>query len=270
MRLLFLGTCIFKNNFNFEICNPFENIKEYLSFADVIFINMIGGISQEEDSDKLISNGNQLLSLKKLVPHIPIIVTFKDDIISKYGIECIKHTERFLTQNGFIFCPNIYHPLLYGNLCVFNFIDINLVDDANIMDNILPIVISPANRVTLLSFLKCFRKPLRRIIIFIKKKINTSRFLFEKLAEKLIDSGAEIVLGYGNDNMAVDEITIYKHGIIIFDLGYFINCNMNHENIYDNKTELCLFNTLLKSTYLLDLKRYIVDDCLVSTKIESN
>jgi len=268
MRLLFLGTCIFKNNFNVEICNPFENIKEYLSFADVIFINMIGGISQEEDSNKLISNGNQLLSLKKLVPHIPIIVTFKDDIITKYGIKYIKHTERFLTQNGFIFCPKMYHPLLYGNLCVFNFIDIDLVNNINIMDNIIPIIISPSNTI-ILSLIKCFRKPLRRIIILIKKKINTSRFLFEKLAEKLIDSGAEIVLGYGNDNMAVDKFTIYKHGIIIFDLGYFINCNMNHANRYDNKTELCLFNTILKSTYLLDLKRYIVDDCLVSTKLRS-
>ena len=260
MRLLFLGTCIFKNNFNVEICNPFENIKEYLSFGDVIFINMIGGISTKEDDKKLISDGNQLLSLKKLVPHIPIIVTFKDDIIASYGTEYIKHTERFLTQNGFIFCPKMYHPLLYGNLCVFNFTDIDLIGNGNIMDNTIGIVITPFNTIVI-SLIKCFKRPLRRIIVLIKKKITTSRYLFEKLAEKLIEAGAEIVMGYGNDNMARDNYKIYKHGIIICDLGYFINCNINHEKRYDTKTELCLFNTLLKSTYLLELKRHVVDDC---------
>ena len=114
--------------------------------------------------DKLKSDGDQLLSLKRLVPHIPIVVNFKNDVVLRHGVKGFKDTEKFLAKHDFVFNIGVLRPLVYGNLCMFNFTDLELLNNLDAMEYTVPININHTYNEVLAKIVKSHRKPLRRII----------------------------------------------------------------------------------------------------------
>jgi len=266
MRLLFLGTCTFGDASSSPVLNPFENISDCLHIGDIVFLNMNGIISPRKlySNEKFNSSGKQLLSLKKLIPHIPIVVTFKNDNLAR-GDEGVKDTERFLKKNGFIFSADVLKPILYNNLCIFDFTTVDLLVDSSIMKHTIPLHITATLDKLLLDIISGYVKPIRKIIIIIKTHVRTNvhRLLFDCISEKMIDAGASVVFGYGNHNLVKNNYKKYKKGLIITSLGDLVNCNMNREKCYENKTEICLYNTLSKRYDTLEIKRIIFEECLL-------
>jgi len=167
MRLLFLGTCTFGDASSSIVRNPFASIAECFSIGDIIFLNMNGIISHRKSRGKFISDGSQLLSLKKIVPQIPIIVTFKNDKLTLCD-EGVKDTGRFLTKHGFIFSTESLKPIIYGNLCIFDFTSMDLMENPDVIKYTIPLHITDKLDTLLLEIIKSYVRPMRKIVIIIK------------------------------------------------------------------------------------------------------
>ena len=267
MRLLFLGTCTFGDASSSIVRNPFTSIAECFSIGDIIFLNMNGIISHRKSRGKFISDGSQLLSLKKIVPQIPIIVTFKNDELTLCD-EGVKDTERFLSKHGFIFSTTSLKPILYGNLCIFDFTSMDLVKNPDIMKHTTPLHITSALDNRLLDIIKNYIKPIRKIVVIVKTDTYSSekKLLFRDISERLIKCGADVVFGYGHHNLnTVNNYKKYNNGVIITSLGDLVNCNLDSSKRYGSKTELCRYNTLSKEVDVLAINRVIIEDCLLPT-----
>jgi len=267
MRLLFLGTCTFGEASSSIVRNPFTNIAECFSIGDIIFLNMNGIISHRKSPGKFISDGSQLLSLKKIVPQIPIIVTFKNDKLTLCD-EGVKDTERFLSKHGFIFSTTALKPILYGNLCIFNFTSMDLLKNADAMKHTVPLHITATLDNLLLEIIKSYVKPIRKIVIVVKTDTGSvvKNVLFQCISERMIECGASVVFGYGNHNMnIINNYKQYKNGLIITSLGDLVNCNLDSGKLYSSMTEICLYNTLSKAVDVLKINRAIIEECLLPT-----
>ena len=84
------------------------------------------------------------------------------------------------------------------------------------------------------------------------------------MAKKLVENGADVVFGYGADNIPIRK-SCFRHqdGLIIRSLGDLVNCNMDPTKIYINSGELCLYNTVSKQSHILEIRRHVVEDCLL-------
>ena len=268
MRLLFLGTCKFEDRSSGKISNPFEDIKDCLDLGDIIFLNMDGIISSRDflTGDKLKSDGEQLLSLKRLVPHIPIVVNFKNDVVLQHGVKGLKDTEKFLAKHDFVFNVGVLRPLVYGNLCMFNFTDLELLNNLDAMEYTVPVNINHTYNDVLSRVVKSHRKPFRRIVVCLKFKHKRifDYTNFDDLAKKLVENGADVVFGYGSSNIPLRK-SCFRHqgGLIIRSLGDLVNCNVDPRKIYINKGEMCLYNTVSKQSHILEISRHMVEDCLL-------
>ena len=273
MRLLFLGTCTLGDRSNAKICNPFEPLKQFLRMADIVFVNIEGNITTRDVSmgnprsiPFLRSDGRQLLSLKRLIPQTPIIINNKSENMLSAGELGVRDTERFLTRHDFFFNPAVFKPLMYANLCVFNFIDSDLMTNLNLMNHILPVQIgSERPNSALFAVIKMYKRWQRNIVVTMKFSFTTNypSIAAEKFAEVLIDNGVSIVFGYGSRDIPYGGTRTYGSGIIIFGLGDLVNCHVNSSLPYNNRGEVCTFNTFTKDACSARIYRQLVEDCLV-------
>ena len=265
MRLLFLGTCTFGDASSSIVRNPFTSIAECFSIGDIIFLNMNGIISNRKSREKFISDGSQLLSLKKIVPQIPIIVTFKNDKLTLCD-KGVKDTERFLSKHGFVFSTTSLKPILYGNLCIFDFTSVDLLNNGDAMKHTIPLHITSKLDTLLVEIIKSYAKPIRKIVIIVKTATESmvKKGRFSCISEKMIDGGASVVFGYGNHNLvSVNNYKKYNNGLIISSLGDLVNCNLDSSKHYGSETEICRYNTLTDNVDVLKINRVIVEDCLL-------
>jgi len=265
MRLLFLGTCTFGDASSSIVRNPFTSIAECFSIGDIIFLNMNGIISHRKSRGKFISDGSQLLSLKKIVPQIPIVVTFKNDKLTLCD-EGVKDTERFLSKHGFVFSTSSLKPILYGNLCIFDFTSMDLMKNPDAVKHTIPLHITTRLDGLLLEIIKSYVKPMRKIVIIVKTDTGSivKHMLFKCISERMIECGAAVVFGYGNHNLVgVNNYKKYKNGLIIASLGDLVNCNLDSSKHYGSTTEICRYNTLSTDVDVLKINRVIVEDCLL-------
>ena len=78
MKLLFIGNCIFRNDTDHRVCNPFKTLKKALKKADVVVLTLQGNITKRRIPSNQSSVGEQLLALKRIIPRTPIIIDFKN------------------------------------------------------------------------------------------------------------------------------------------------------------------------------------------------
>ena len=273
MRILFLGSCTFGDRTSAEICAPFEKIKDYLLLADVVFLNIEGNITtrkeapRDSDAHFMVSDGQQLLSLKKIIPHTPIIVNFKSENMFAMGNVGFHDTQRFLTKHEFLYNPSVLRPLIYGTLCVFNLIDSKLLPTSSrVMDYVLPVHIHMIwYKRTIIDVIRLFKRPLRKLIVTIKLDFteNFPSVRAEQFCETLIDNGVDIVFGYGHHNVAFRSTRAYKTGIIILSLGDLINCCPEEEVLYDPQSNICMYTTPGKTFYTGKVQRKMVENCIL-------
>jgi len=168
MRILLLGTCLFGEANNHRSVAPFQPLKSVLCSADFVILNMDGFITSSDSCPKrLKSDGRQLLSLKKIIPHTPVLVNFKSNFTGRVEKSVVDSTENFLKNNNFLYSPEMIRPLIYGTLCIFNLIDLNLVEDDKIMKHVLPVQLENPSPI-FLDVIKGYKKPLRRMIVCLK------------------------------------------------------------------------------------------------------
>jgi len=262
MRILLLGTCLFGEANNHRSVAPFQPLKSVLRSADFVILNMDGFITSSEScSERLKSDGRQLLSIKKIIPHTPVLVNFKGNFTGRVEKSVIDSTESFLKRNNFLYAPEMIRPLIYGTLCIFNLIDLNLVENGEIMKYVLPVQIEEPSPI-FLDVIKSYKKPLRRIIVCFKwsSRATNAKKNLRKFAEKLIDLGVDIFFAYGDSNSYNDDNYKYKNGIIIENLGDLVNNSLYHRRVYAGSCEICLFDTIVRDGYTFRIKREIIDD----------
>ena len=262
MRILLLGTCLFGEANNHRSVAPFQPLKSVLRSADFVILNMDGFITSSDScSKRLKSDGRQLLSLKKIIPHTPVLVNFKSNFTGRVEKSVVDSTENFLKNNNFLYSPEMIRPLIYGSLCIFNLIDLNLVEDDKIMKHVLPVQLEKPSPI-FLDVIKGYKKPLRRMIVCLKwnnRPRNAKKHL-RSFAEKLIDLGVDIFFGYGDANSYNEDSYKYKNGVVIENLGDMINNSLYTHRVYAGSCEICLFDTLVREGYTFRIKREIIDD----------
>lgn len=265
MRILLLGTCLFGEANNHRSVAPFQPLKSVLRSADFVILNMDGFITSSDACPKRLKNdGRQLLSLKKIIPHTPVLVNFKSNFTGRVEKSVVDSTENFLKNNNFLYSPEMIRPLIYGTLCIFNLIDLNLVEDDKIMKHVLPVQLENPSPI-FLDVIKGYKKPLRRMIVCLKwntRPRNAKKHL-RKFAEKLIDLGVDIFFGYGDSNSYNEDSYKYKNGIVIENLGDLINNSLYPHRVYAGNCEICLFDTIVRDGYTFRIKREIIDDTVL-------
>jgi len=262
MRILFLGTCLFGEANNHRSVEPFRPLTSVLRSVDFVILNMDGFITSNEFCpERLKSDGRQLLSIKKIIPHTPVLVNFKNNCIGRVEQTVITNTENFLKRNNFLYSPAMIRPLIYGTLCIFNLIDLRLVDNEKVMAHVLPIQIENPSRI-FLDVIKSYKKPLRRIIVCLKwspLSTNAKKHLRE-FSEELINLGVDVVFGYEDSNSYNEDSYKYKNGIIMENLGDLINSSVSRNRVYAGSSQVCVFDTIIKEGYTIRIKREIIDD----------
>ena len=98
MRILLLGTCLFGEANNHRSVAPFQPLKSVLCSAGFI-------TSSDSCPKRLKSDGRQLLSLKKIIPHTPVLVNFKSNFTGRVEKSVVDSTENFLKNNNFLYSP---------------------------------------------------------------------------------------------------------------------------------------------------------------------
>lgn len=262
MRILFLGTCLFGEANNHRSVEPFRPLTSVLQSVDFVVLNMDGFITSSDSCpERLRSDGRQLLSIKKIIPHTPVLVNFKNNCTGRVEKTVIKNTENFLKRNNFLYSPAMIRPLIYGTVCIFNLIDLSLVENANVMSHVLPIQIEQPSKI-FMDAIKSYKKPLRRIIVCLKWSsiaMNAKKHLRD-FSEKLIDLGVDVVFGYEDSNSYNEDSYKYKNGIIMENLGDLINSSMRRNRVYAGSSQVCVFDTIVKEGYTIRINREIIDD----------
>lgn len=267
MKLLFIGNCIFRNDTDHRVCNPFKTLKKALKKADVVILTLQGNITKRHIPSNQSSVGEQLLALKRIIPRTPIIIDFKNTDLLNLNPNGKKDTSRFLTNHGFIYSYQVIRPLLYGTLCFFSCMDENLVT-SRMVDAVVPISLGRINTMTAayLTYIKSFKCILRTIVVNLRIKpyvgvmLPVEALAFSKL---LIDFGVDIVQIQANNSKPVNSCQNYKNGVIICGLGDLVNCGKPRRRYVPITSELCLFNTITKNYINYLVQKHTVNECII-------
>ena len=95
MRILFLGNCLFGEANNHRSIEPFRPLTSVLQSVDFVVLNMDGFITSSDSCpERLRSDGRQLLSIKKIIPHTPVLVNFKNNCTGR--VEKVQSIDDYL------------------------------------------------------------------------------------------------------------------------------------------------------------------------------
>ena len=270
MKILFVGNCTFTDDTDARVCNPFVPLKNVLEAADVIVVSLRGSLTSRRASGLFQSEGQQLLSLKKLIPYTPIIVDYKNPQLLTLGERGLRDTERFLAKNGFIYNPQILRPLLYGTICMFHCIDAAIAD--SLLDKLIPISLDAISDCTLafLRILKIYEAPLRTIIITLRiKPYNTNSLppIVGAFCKILIESGADVVYVQARGCKPSRTCETYDGGMIIRGLGELIDCSPSTRLFGSKTSELCSVDTISKLYDRKIIRKRVINDCVVPRRV---
>ena len=267
MKLLFIGNCTFRDDTDSRVCNPFKPLRGEMRDADAIIMTLRGNITKKKDLSEVQSVGEQLVSLKRLVPNVPIIVDYKNEDLFTGNKNGKNDTLKFLTKHGFIYTSQVIRPLLYGTLCIFSCIEDRLAD-RNTTNYSVPIELDVPNQITLsyISYIKSYVLPLRTVIVNLRIKpysgirLPTRALTFSKL---LIECGVDIVHIHASRSKPLDICKSYKNGIIICGLGELINCRPPRRRFGPITSDLCTVNTVSKYFVSRSVDKKTVNDCVI-------
>ena len=267
MKLLFIGNCTFRDDTDSRVCNPFKPLRRALEEADAVILTLQGNITKRQIPSNCQSVGNQLVSLKRIIPHTPIIIDYKNIDLLNTNPNGKRDTLKFLTKHGFIYTPQVIKPLLYGTLCVFSCMDEDLTT-SEMLEIVVPVRVETPSNLTLqyLSYIKSYVSPIRTVIVNLRIKpysgvrVPSAAMSFSKL---LIELGVDVVQIHADRSKPLDTYRSYKNGIIICGLGELINCRASRRRYSPISSELCTVNTISKYYNSRIVDKRTINECII-------
>ncbi len=245
MRLIFFGDCMFGRKNNPFVNNPFTNVLEILRSGTHLFFNLettiSKGIRRRNKTFTYHSNGEPLLTLRKLIQQ-PIFVSIANNHSLDFGPESHESTKRFLKKNGFL-C-NSKNKVEKKNVIFLNASDHCGCEKPTLWrQHIWMIDYNDLDHVY--QKIQTIRAKTKKTIVF---SIHWgSNWVdgpmpqhIQEFGRGLIDAGVDIVHGHSAHHIPDKPIEKYKHGIIIYGLGDFINDYSVREEYESDKALICI------------------------------
>lgn len=276
---------MFGRHGNLFVKNPWKGIQTFLRDADVLFFNLETVISPMPISENqrlpktfnYQSNGTQLKVLRNFFGKKPIVVSMINNHTLDYGTKGLIATKRFLLNQNFLTTWSRYNPIVIktsglGIRRSKNIYFYSATDHPEMWEHEIWVVSIKNNSQRQFILQNMKRKidkiknedPKALIVFSIHWGPNYIKsvvpFYMEKFGRGLIDAGVDIVFGHSAHHVPPKSYEFYKHGLIIYGLGDFVNDYQIYPLFKSDQALMALVDTEATSIDFIPVRRVFVEE----------